>query len=104
MEDRRVKVVYVDRIARDVVAEIVSLAYRDAGFDSSAGEPNGKTARVMVAAVIGLGQFALRIDGAAEFSAPNDQRVVQHPAIFQIPNQRGGRLIGVLRLFRDVRG
>ena len=89
-------------IARDVVAEIVRLAYCDSRLDSPAGKPDRKAARVMIAPVIGLGQRALRIDGATEFSTPDDQRVVEHPSLFQIHNQRGGRLISVLGLFRDV--
>ena len=35
-------------------------------------------------------------------SPPDDQRLVEHPSLFQIHNQRGGRLISVLGLFRDV--
>src|SRR5262245_45073748 len=89
-------------VARDVVAEIVRLAYCDSRADAPAGKPDRKTARVMIASVIGLGQLALRIDGATELPAPDDQRVVEHPSLFQIHNQRGGRLIGVLSLFRDV--
>src|SRR5262245_62164870 len=104
MKDRRIQIVDVNRIARDVVAEIVRLAESYAGFDSSAGKPHSETARMMIAPVISLGQLALGIDGAAEFPAPDDQGVIEHPAVFQIHNQRGGRLIGVLRLFTDVPG
>src|SRR5215475_4975306 len=89
-------------IARDVVAEIVRLAYCDSRIDSPAGKPDRKTARVMVAPIICLGQPALRINGATEFTAPDDQRVDEHPSLFQIHNQSGGRLISVLSLFRDV--
>src|SRR5262249_15002247 len=59
MQDRRIQIVDVNRIARDVIAEIIRLANRDARFDSSAGKPHGKTARMMIAPVIGLGQLAL---------------------------------------------
>src|SRR5262245_33378067 len=89
-------------IARDVVAEIVRLAYCDSRVDAPAGKPDRKTARVMIAPVIGLCQPALRIDGATEFPTPDDKRVVEHPSLFQIHNQRGGRLIGILSLFRNV--
>src|SRR5215470_5622281 len=89
-------------IAGDVVAEIVRLAYCDSRIDSPAGKPDRKTARVMIAPVICLGQRALRINGATEFPTPDDQRVVEHPSLFQIHNQSGGRLISVLSLFRDV--
>src|SRR5262245_28204246 len=89
-------------IARDVVAEIVRLAYCHSRVDSAAGKPDRKTARVMIAPVICLGQPALRINGATEFSTPDDQRVVEHPSLFQIHNQSGGRLISLLGLYRDV--
>src|SRR5262245_7018592 len=89
-------------IARDVVAEIVRLAYCDSRIDCPAGKPDRETALVMVPPVICLGQPALRINCATEFSAPDDQRVVEHPSLFQIHNQSGGRLISVLGLFRDV--
>ena len=44
----RVKVVYVDRVLGYVVAPIVSFAVGDATLDPSAGEPDGKTSRMMV--------------------------------------------------------
>src|SRR5262245_47805804 len=89
-------------IARDVVTEIVRLAYCDPRVDSPAGKPDRKTAGVMIAPVIGLGQTALRINGPTEFPAPDYQRIVEHSSLFQIYNQRGGRLISILSLFRDV--
>ena len=51
---------------------------------------------MMIAAVVVGGQLALAVDGAAEFAAPDDQRVVQHAALFQILHQRRGGLIGLL--------
>ena len=39
---------------------------------------------------------------AAEFAAPDDQRVVEHAALFQIGDQRGGRLVDFLGLELDV--
>ena len=58
---------------------------------------------MMVAAVIVRRQLSLAIDRAAEFAAPNDQRVVQQPALLQVLDQRGGRLIGVAALAGDLR-
>ena len=43
-----VKVVYVDRVLGDVVAPIVGFAVGDTALDPSAGEPDGKTARMMI--------------------------------------------------------
>ena len=53
----------------NVVGIVVRLAILDAGFDTAAGKPCCKAATVMIATVIVLGQFALRIDRAAEFAA-----------------------------------
>ena len=44
----RVKVVHVDRVLGDVVAPFVGFAVGDATLDPSAGEPDGKTARMMI--------------------------------------------------------
>ena len=55
---------------------------------------------MVIAAVVVRRQLALRIDRAAEFAAPDDQRVVEQPALLQILNQRRGRLIGVAALCR----
>ena len=52
MEDRGVQVVDVDRVAGDVVAEVVGLAVGDAGLDAAAGQPDGEAAGVVVAAVV----------------------------------------------------
>ena len=38
---------------------------------------------MMVAAVVVGGQLALAVDGAAEFAAPHDQRVVEQPALLR---------------------
>src|SRR5262249_8071343 len=52
----------------------------------------------MIAAVVGRVERALRIRSAAELAAPDDKRVVQHSTLFQIENQRGGRLVGLSAL------
>ena len=46
---------------------------------------------MMIAPVIVRSQFALAVDRAPKFAAPDDQRVVQQPALFQILNQRRAR-------------
>ena len=82
----------------DVVAEVVGLAVDDAALDAAAGQPHAEVARVMVAAVVVLGQRALRVDGAAELAAPDDQRVVEQAALLEVDHQRGGGLVGVVAL------
>ena len=65
----------------DVVAEVVGFAERHARLDAAAGQPDGEAARMMVAAVVGRRELALAVDRAAEFAAPDDQRVVQQAAL-----------------------
>ena len=95
VQHRGVQIVHVDRVARDVVAEVVGLAVAHARLDAAAGQPDGEAARMMIAAVVVCRQLALAIDRAAELAAPDDQRVVQQAALLQILNQRRRRLIGV---------
>ena len=104
VQDRRVQVVDVDRIADDVVAVVVGLTVRDARLDAAAGHPDCEAARVMIAAVVRGGQVALAVDGAAELAAPDDERVVEQPAPLQVENQSRTRLVDVARLIRHLRG
>src|SRR5262245_4672415 len=77
VEDRGVPVVKVDGVFDDVIREVVSLAVDHAAFDSAAAHPDGEAPRMMVATIVFFGQAALRVDRAAEFAAPDDQRFVQ---------------------------
>ena len=61
-----------------------------------------EAARMMVAAVIVGRQLALAIYGAAEFAAPDDQRVVEQAALLQVLDQRGRGLVGVAALAGDL--
>ena len=102
VQDRRVQIVDGHRVADDVVAEIVGLADRLTAFDAAAGHPDREAARMVVAAVVVGGQFPLGVDSAAEFAAPDDQRVLEQAALLQVLNQGGGGLIGVAALACDL--
>src|SRR5215468_3116433 len=102
MKHRRLKVKYANRVRDYVVAVIVGLADRNALLHAAAGDPHREIARVMIATVIGLGELALAIDRAPEFPAPDDQRVVEQAALFQVLNERRGRLIRAPALERQV--
>ena len=73
VQDGGVQVVDVNPVARDVEAELVALAERDAGLDAAAGQPHCECVRMMVAAVVAA---ALHHGRAAEFAAPNHERLV----------------------------
>ncbi len=57
---------------------------------------------MMIAAVVVVRQMALAVNGAPEFPAPDHQRVVEQPALFEIGNQSGRGLIGAFALQRQI--
>ena len=67
-----IEVIYVDRILDDVVAKVICLSVLDSAPNSSSGHPDGKALRVVVASVVFLSKFPLAINGASEFTTPND--------------------------------
>ena len=77
VEHRGMQVVDVDGVGGDVVGEVVGLAEGEAALDAGTGEEDGEAAGMVVAAVVFSGEWALAIDGAAEFAAPDDKRVVE---------------------------
>ncbi len=52
----------------------------------------------MVATVVGLGETALAVDGAAELAAPDDEGVIEHAALLEIADEGGAGLVNVLAL------
>ena len=59
---------------------------------------------MMVAAVVGRGELALAVDGAAEFAPPDDQRVVEQAALLEIGDEGRRGAVGVAGLAGDLRG
>src|SRR5437868_7127557 len=82
----------------NVVTVIVRPAVSNAGFGAASGHPNAETARMMIATVIILREFALGITRAPEFAAPNDERVIEHTALFEILNEGSAGLVRLARL------
>ena len=91
MQDRGVQVVHVHLVFRDIEAELVAFAERESRLDAAAGQPHREGIRVMVAAV----GAPLHHRRAAEFAAPDDERVVQQAALLQVLDQRGAGLVGI---------
>jgi hypothetical protein len=77
VEGGGVEIVDVDRISGDVVTEVVGFSMDVSAFDARPGHPDAEAAGMVVAAVVVGGEFALRIDGAAELASPDDERVFQ---------------------------
>ncbi len=66
-----------------VEADLVGRAVDDAPLDAAAGQPGAEALRVVVAAV-GLGAGR-----AAELGAPDDDRLVEQPALLEVLEQAG---------------
>ena len=104
VQHRGVQVMRGHGVFADVVREIVGLAVSDAGLDASAGQPHAETARMVIAAVLRLGELSLAEDRAAEFAPPDDERLIEKTTLAKIAQQTGLRLIDVLALERQIVG
>ena len=93
VQERRVQVVYVDRVTGDVVGKRVGGSIGCAGSHTTTRHPDRKATWVMVAAKALAGQFSLAVVSTPKFSAPDDERVFQQAPSFQISDQRSRRLI-----------
>ena len=101
---RGVQVVHVDRVLDDVVAELVGLTVDMAAFDAAAGHPEAEATRVVVAAVRVLGDLALAVSRAAEFAAPDHERVFQQAALLEVLDEGRRSLVGLFALALDAAG
>ena len=72
MENGGVKVADVDAVFGGVKPEVVALAQSKARLNAAAGKPISERVRMMVATVVA----ALNHRRAAEFAAPNDERLI----------------------------
>ena len=100
LQDRRLKVVDVDRLFGGIEAHLVRCAVRHSGLQAGAGHEERVAMRVMVAAdVVAGGGAAFAERRAAELGGPDHQRVLEHASIFQILDQRGD---GAIHLFAAV--
>jgi len=93
----RLEIVHMDRVAFDVVTEIVGFAVGESFLHASAGHPDRKTPGVVVAPEIVGGQLTLRVAAPPEFSAPDHQSIFQQSTLFQIQEQRRRSLVGGFR-------
>ncbi len=65
------------------LSKVVGLAMREAGLESSAGEPDCEAAGIVVAA----GAVLFGIGRAAELAAPPDDRVFEQAAALEVVKQ-----------------
>ena len=102
MHDRRVHIVYVDRVFNNVVAEIVGRSIGDSTLDPAAGHPHAEVPRVVIATVVIARQATLAVNRSAELTAPYDERAIEHASLLEILDQCRDRLVGLLALVPDL--
>ena len=100
--DGGVEVMDVDGVFDDVVRELVGFAPDGTAFGAAAGHPHAEAARVVVAAVIIAAQAALAVDGSSKFTAPDDEGILEHAAVFEVGDEAMDRLVGVFALERHA--
>ena len=83
MQDGCIEIVKVHGLFDDVITELVGAAIHVAGFDAASSHPETEAAAMMVAA-IAFFQSALAIDRSTKLTAPDNQSIFQHSALFQI--------------------
>src|SRR5262245_38193559 len=94
MQYGRMQVVDADRVYNRVVSDLIGLSDGHARFDSAARKPHAESARMMVAAEQ-LGSPAGFVHWrAAEFAAPDNDRVFEQASLFQIGQQRADGPVG----------
>ena len=98
VKDGGVEVADVEGVFDNVVGEVVGFAVDGSTFGTASGHPHGEAAGVVVAAVIGLGEAALGVDGSAEFAAPNDEGVFEHAALLEVFDEGVAGLVDVFAL------
>ena len=88
VEHCRVEVVDLDLVLDGMVAIVVGRAEDGAAFDAAAGQPDGESVRVVIAAVGALGHRR-----AAELATPDHESRFQQTPGFQVAKQGGDRLV-----------
>ncbi len=79
VQDRRVEIVHVDRAFGGGVTNFVGGAVDDTPLRASAREPRRKPLRIVVPT-----DAVLAARHPSEFAGPNDERLVEQPALFEI--------------------
>jgi hypothetical protein len=90
-----VKVADMNRVVCCVVAEVIGRSVTEPGFDTTTGHPHGKATWMMIASSFWTIPLSLACYAPTEFSAPNDESVVEHAASLEIHDECGTGLIGI---------
>src|SRR5688500_15093360 len=95
LQDRRVQVMQAHRVFRGAVGVEVGPDIASTGLHAATGHPHGETLRMVIAAVVRLGERALAVDRAAKLTSPDHQGIVEEPALFEIRDETVTALIGI---------
>ena len=95
MHDGGVDLVEVDRILRDVVAEIIGFPVGRPSLHASTCHPHAEIAGMMVSSVVFTGKLALAIHGTSEFTTEDDQGILEEAALLEVLDEGRSRLVDV---------
>ena len=95
---RRQRLDGVSVFVGNIVTVVISLAVSDSRFDPSPRHPSGKTTGVVVSTVGVVRELPLAIGSASEFSAPDNERIIEHAVPFQVFDQRRASAVNVFTL------
>ena len=90
MQDRRVQVMHMDRVLNGSQTDGIGRSVSQAAAHARSRQPDGIAPGIVIAS---LTLFAHR--HPSELATPDHQRVVEQPALPQIAQQTGDRLIGL---------
>ena len=88
VEHCRVEVVNLQLVLHHVITEVICLSMDMAPLHTSPSHPQAESKRMVVAPITPLGKWR-----PPKFARPYDQCFVQHPALLQVRQQPGNRLI-----------
>src|SRR5690606_31967956 len=87
--NRRVQVMYGEHVLNGFESKFVCLPITDAAPNAGTREHRREAERIMIAPLRSL----LEHRHPPEFGAPDDQSILEHAALLEVANQRGGRLV-----------
>ena len=103
MQHRCVEIVDAGALLHRLEAKLIGRTQNRAAFHSAARQPHAETVMIVIASELGFTRISeLHGRGASKLSAPQNQRVLKHPALLQIGDQRGDRTIDFAGVLADV--
>src|SRR5687768_8676858 len=93
MQNGGVEIMDADGIVLRRETKLVGASVNGAAFDAATCHPHRETVVVVIASELRLAAAHLDAGRAAEFAAPDHERVVEHAALLEIVQQRGDWLV-----------